>query len=321
MTSIAGTPSRVAVIIPFYNGSSKLAATIESVKRQTFPAYEIIVVDDGSSEHEAQWLRDLQADFPFRLIAQPNAGPAAARNTGIRATEAPLVAFLDADDLWAPDKLAEQVQAFDADGSLQLCICDSLTVNDDGEVTARNAFSRYRDARALVNAAIGNEVHSITSAIMFRRLQDDGRPWLMDEGLRYREDHEFLIRLLLAGPSMLLDKALSSRVVHQGSYSHASTSSYVNFKMQYDDAFFAALRGAVAQDALLLARVNAIEHDTFNKIILGRKGDALRNLRAYAALLPVGTSAKLLMALGISIGRPGHFDYKDKHLAAVRRSA
>ena len=93
-----------SVIIPTYNRAHLLPETLESVWRQTFTDYEVIVVDNGSTDETADYLRSLHERV--RVISQPNLGPSAARNAGISAAVGTYVAFLDSDDLWFPWTLA-----------------------------------------------------------------------------------------------------------------------------------------------------------------------------------------------------------------------
>lgn len=101
----------VSVVIPAFNAAGTLDAALDSVFSQTFEPFEVIVVDDGSSDATAD-VASARAGR-VQLIRQPNSGPGAARNAGLRASRGELVAFLDADDLWLPEKLAAQVAYFD----------------------------------------------------------------------------------------------------------------------------------------------------------------------------------------------------------------
>ncbi len=96
----------VSVIIPVYNGERFLAAAIESVLAQDYSAFEVTVVDDGSTDCTAQIAQSFKDVW---YISQPNQGHGAARNSGIEVSQGELLAFLDADDLWNPRKLSVQV--------------------------------------------------------------------------------------------------------------------------------------------------------------------------------------------------------------------
>jgi glycosyltransferase involved in cell wall biosynthesis len=102
----------VTVVIPAYNAEATIDETLISVRAQTHTALEIIVVDDGSTDDTAAVVRrHAAADSRVKLLTQPNAGVAAARNLGWRRAASELVAFVDADDLFAPTKIAKQVAA------------------------------------------------------------------------------------------------------------------------------------------------------------------------------------------------------------------
>jgi glycosyltransferase involved in cell wall biosynthesis len=113
-----GQPGLVSVIIPVYNCETYLAEAIDSVLAQTYAPVEIIVVDDGSTDGSAQ----VAARYAprVRCLHQENSGIGAARNRGIEQASGNLLTFLDADDLWSPDKLARQVVALDLDPKLDM---------------------------------------------------------------------------------------------------------------------------------------------------------------------------------------------------------
>jgi len=108
----------VSVVIPVYNGERYLGEAIDSVLRQSFAGSEIIVVDDGSTDRTA----DVATAYgsAVRYFRQHQSGSGAARNRGIEVARGSLFAFLDADDVWTPNKLAIQKSAFDADPELEL---------------------------------------------------------------------------------------------------------------------------------------------------------------------------------------------------------
>jgi GT2 family glycosyltransferase len=102
----------VSVVIPVFNSAPLIGAALRSVFAQTFRDFEVLVVDDGSEDHHE--LSAALAEFAGRIqyVRQPNGGPAKARNAGVARATGELVAFLDADDEWLPEKLASQVQYF-----------------------------------------------------------------------------------------------------------------------------------------------------------------------------------------------------------------
>jgi len=107
----------VSVIVPAYNAENFLGEAIESILAQTYQSYEIIVVDDGSKDRT----REIVSLYPSVIyVYQTNAGTAAARNRGVEVARGEYLSFLDADDLWMPDKLQLQMAAFLADKNLEV---------------------------------------------------------------------------------------------------------------------------------------------------------------------------------------------------------
>ncbi|HEU5397112.1 MAG TPA: glycosyltransferase family 2 protein [Verrucomicrobiae bacterium] len=100
----------LSIVVPAFNAEATVAHTLDSIRTQTFGDFEVLVVDDGSTDSTASVVRNFCAgDSRFILIQQPNAGVSAARNAGIERARGELIAFLDADDEWLPEKLAKQV--------------------------------------------------------------------------------------------------------------------------------------------------------------------------------------------------------------------
>ena len=100
--------SKISIIIPAYNAESTIKSTIESVQKQTYRDYELIVIDDGSTDRTAKIVCEI-ADERLKFFSYQNAGVSVARNRGIQQATGEYIAFLDADDLWTRDKLEKQV--------------------------------------------------------------------------------------------------------------------------------------------------------------------------------------------------------------------
>ena len=129
---------RVSVVIPTYNCAARLVQALESVAAQTYARerIEIVVIDDGSGDDTAERVARFAAGAApeTRYVRQSNAGPAAARNHGLRLARGDAIAFLDADDRWQPDKLAAQLPLLG--GEVGLVYCGNSFVDADGQPLA-----------------------------------------------------------------------------------------------------------------------------------------------------------------------------------------
>lgn len=134
---------KVSIIIPAYNAVRFIRQTIESVLAQTFQDFEIIVVDDGSSDKTADIARSFGE--PVYCIQKPNGGVSRARNTGIGNAKGEYIAFLDADDLWQPTKLEKQVALLDAASDVGLCFASTERINENNETIGYIEGRDYAD--------------------------------------------------------------------------------------------------------------------------------------------------------------------------------
>lgn len=148
--SAAPADRLVSVIIPAYNAANWIGATLESVAMQTHRSIEVIVVDDGSHDRTVEISEAFARSDPrFRVVRQANAGVAAARNHGASLARADLLSFVDADDLWTPDKTMAQLAALDAAGP-GVGLCYSWYVMIDG--AARVIYRE--EGRAIAGAVL-----------------------------------------------------------------------------------------------------------------------------------------------------------------------
>ncbi len=120
----------VSVIIPVFNGERYVADAVASVLAQRHHALEVIVVDDGSTDASAEVVQRV-ADTRCRLVQQPSNGAASARNRGVAESTGTLLAFLDADDVWTPDKLERQVRALAAEPEIDMVFGHYVTFGRD----------------------------------------------------------------------------------------------------------------------------------------------------------------------------------------------
>jgi len=193
--------SDVAVVIPCHNAAPWLQQTLGSVLQQTLPPAELVLVDDGSTDASVAIAQRLGV----RCHRQQCAGPAAARNAGVRATTAPLVAFLDADDCFVPEKLALQVAHLHHSGAAMSCT-DAWVVEDGERVRRKNPANTPQrlDFHRLLD---GNPV--ICSSVLVRRgaLEAAGG-FDEDPVLIATEDYDLWLRIAQSGAVAYLGQPL-----------------------------------------------------------------------------------------------------------------
>jgi glycosyltransferase involved in cell wall biosynthesis len=127
---------KVSVIIPAFNSLKYLPSTLESVFQQTFSDYEVIIVDDGSTDGTTDW--GLNLEYPnVQFLFQENQGSASARNAGLSKANGEYIAFLDADDIWASSKLAKQVNVLDQFPEVGLVYSWVGSINSAGEIRGK----------------------------------------------------------------------------------------------------------------------------------------------------------------------------------------
>jgi glycosyltransferase involved in cell wall biosynthesis len=183
----------VSAVIATYNSSRFLPAAVDSVLGQTMRDVEAIVVDDGSSDDTPQVMQRYRDDRRVRYYRQENRGPAAARNLGIRRARARLVAFLDADDIWLPQKLERQVPLFRDGPGLAVVYARRLRIDEQGRLLQTEQPELFRDdilPRLFVDNCI-----CLSSAVVARAaLEWSG---LFDERIRWPscEDYGLWLRL------------------------------------------------------------------------------------------------------------------------------
>ncbi|MGC4030691.1 MAG: glycosyltransferase family 2 protein [Tepidisphaeraceae bacterium] len=210
-------PPRVSVVIPTYNAPVLLLETLGTVLAQTFADFEVVIINDGSTDDTAEQLKAV-TDPRVRVITQPNGGIGAARNRGIDESRGEFIALLDHDDLWLPEKLQAQVDFLDAHPE-----CPSCTVRwayspaPDQMVYTPPADSLVHIKRPFAQLAAG-WVFLISASIMARKSAL--------AGLRYFtrpkciEDTPLQIRLLSRGPMGLAgDSILMVYRWHANNYS------------------------------------------------------------------------------------------------------
>lgn len=189
----------VSVIIPAYNATAFLGETLDSVLAQTYPNLEIIVVNDGSIDATPQVL----GTYGNRIcvLHQANAGQAAARNHGVREARGELLAFLDSDDLWDPDKIARQVELLSRFPTALAVYCDHRTIDAQGRPLASSAALAYPRASGNMLRALLLGCCIITPGLVLLRRHAFNASGGFDEAplMRGHEDYALWLRLATQG--------------------------------------------------------------------------------------------------------------------------
>lgn len=242
-----GVSGLVSVIIPAYNRADIVGETIESVLAQTYPKFEVIIIDDGSTDNTREVVRRY-SDPRIRYFYKANSGLSAARNSGLDSARGEFIAFLDSDDIWHPWKLAAQLEIFSRYPDVGLVWSDMSTFRTSGKVLSERHLREYYSAYGVVNIDTtqtragtlsqlvsdapdqwaccpfyvcdvfhemfsGNLVHPSTAIVRRTRLQKSGpfEPEITGHGA---EDYHFYFRICSHGPVAFLDAPTTLYRVH-----------------------------------------------------------------------------------------------------------
>ncbi len=203
---------KVSVIIPTYNRAHFIAEAIQSVLDQTFTDFEIIVVDDGSTDNTKNVVDGFK-DPRIKYIYQENRGVANARNTSIKASSGEHIAFLDSDDMWLPENLELKVKLLDACPDAALVSSDYYIFDSDTGATLRR-FWDNRPYRYLLELAEGTRqpvafatLLTPTVALVRRHVFDE--VGYFDESLQGSDDWDMWLRILPHFPIKMINLPLA----------------------------------------------------------------------------------------------------------------
>ena len=202
---------QVSVIIPTYNRSDQIQATIESVLNQTYTNYVLIIIDDASTDGTADWIAKNYPDIWLSRLPQ-NCGPAGARNVGIKLTDSDLIAFLDHDDQWLPSYLEAQVKTLQENPHAVLVFCNYLE-------SKKGSYEVNHDVRPLSiyqnmthHLLMENIIHTMSTVVIRREVLLQAG--LLNDCLKICHDRELYLRLLYLGEAVHVSHTLVIKVVH-----------------------------------------------------------------------------------------------------------
>lgn len=197
---------KASVIVPAYNVAKTISDTLDALLAQTYDDFEIVIVDDGSTDDTQKIAQSYAArDSRVRIVRQTNRGLAGARNTGIVSSFGTYIGFCDSDDLWVPGKLAAHVAHLEAKPDVGLSYSGSALITEDGRPTGLSQSPKLHNItpeHIFKRNPVGNGSAPVfrraaLAAIAFRPEHEKQRPWVFDETFRQSEDIECWMRLAL----------------------------------------------------------------------------------------------------------------------------
>lgn len=189
---------RICAVIPAHNSQATLGRALESVRAQTMPVSQLVVVDDASTDSTAEIARGYQGLNVEVVRMDKNVGAAAARNRGVMAANTELVAFLDADDEWLPTKLAKQAQVIAANDKVSFVSCGSDLITPEGVNTGDIYRGQVVVTGGLAWKALLSDNYITTPSVLVWRAQMQ-KAGCFNPNLKIAEDQDMWIRLAASG--------------------------------------------------------------------------------------------------------------------------
>ncbi len=225
----------VSVIIPTHNRADLILESIHSVFAQTYPDYELIVVDDGSTDNTREMLQPLGDQGRIRYVYQANAGAAAARNRGLEMARGKYVCFLDSDDLFLPAKLERQVAVMEAHPEVGFAQANYAKFDNYGnDLGLRD--TRFFSGHIYPQILLYWSTLLSLSCMLIRGSVFDA-VGKFDEGMKYAEDLDMWRRVVRRFPVIWMAECLSRARSHVGNMSGDKTAGLFGFRVYLDKAF------------------------------------------------------------------------------------
>jgi glycosyltransferase involved in cell wall biosynthesis len=269
----------VSVIMPAFNVEAYISEAIHSVIRQTYPHWELIVVDDGSTDKTREIVDGYMREDPrIRYIHQKNSGPAAARNRGIQASRGRYIAFLDSDDIWYLDKLEKQMDFLSSHpgyvvyGGRNYIRKGGSGFKESGQI---RLFKNFDSIRENFEYILFHPNLTITSTVLFEKSLLD-KTGYFDESLHICEDDHLFIRMAALSYFHALNEPVDYRRKHDESITGSGEMRIASYKYR---AILRALK--MIPDHLLDIK----KSDLLSRWLLTYSIDAFNNAKYVSSFL------------------------------------
>lgn len=292
--------TRVSVVTPVYNGEKFLQATIDSLMAQTFTDWEWVVVDDGSTDSTPRILEEMK-DSRKIYIRQPNGGEAVARNTGLSRVRGEFVAFLDADDLYLPNALADLVETMDAHPEYGVVFADGYICDEQGKRLTRLTDHRpgIHTGDVLEPLVLTASVLTVPVCTLTRRAAIELAEARFDPALVIGPDWDFWIQLARRVDFGYLDRVTCMYRVHSSNITR--TSGWKKRKLDLTHGRMKVLNSDWFGELSQPTR----EKFLFNLVVelLSGEGERQRQVMEHPAVLamPAGVQARLWRQAGADL--------------------
>ena len=257
---------KISVIIPTYNRKKYIKRAIDSVIRQSYKPFEIIVIDDGSTDGTYELIKQSYSSSQISLEKQINSGVSSARNKGIKLANGDWIAFLDSDDEWFENKLELQVREIKKSKTFMICHTNEIWIRNGIRVNQMKKHQKY--GGAIFKKCLDMCRISPSSVMIHRRIFDE--IGLFDEDLIICEDYDLWLRISSKYPVLYLDSMLIKKFGGHEDQLSKNINGIEQFRIQ-------SLEKILKNRSLKPSYFNAAKNMVLKKLLIYRSGLIKRN--------------------------------------------
>ena len=207
--------AKVSIIVPTYNRKNLIGCAIDSVLGQTFEDFELLIVDDGSTDNTGDFIKENYTDNRIHYFYQENQGQTYARNKALGHSSGEYICFLDSDDYWPENKLEISLKVFEDNPNIDVVYGDEMVINHEGEELGREKIKRY-SGNITKHLLVENFIGMSASMVKADKIKEIGG---MDEKVRVADDFSLWLRLSRISQFYYLDEVLGYYRLTEGQIS------------------------------------------------------------------------------------------------------